>query len=78
MQNEMSNDTVRANRIHNLRMATQDKHLARLERLEKKAAPMIGELASGKFYVFPVGGRYFESTSHTECVDYLIRNKYVR
>lgn len=59
-------------------MATQDRHLARLERLERKAAPMVGELSSGKFYVFPVGGRYFESESHTDCVDYLIRNKYVR
>jgi hypothetical protein len=58
-------------------MVTLDRHLARMERLERKAAPMIGELSSGKFYAFPVGGRYFESTSHTEVVDYLIRNHYV-
>lgn len=73
----MVNYEARDRRIHNLRMATQARHLDRLERLEKKAAPMIGELSSGKFYVFPVGGSYRESTSHTELVDFLIRNKYV-
>ena len=73
-----TNYEARETRIHNLRMATQDRHLARLERLEKKAAPMVGELASGKYYAFPVGGKYVESASHTEIVDYLIRNKYVQ
>ena len=73
-----TNYEARDERIHGLRMATQDRHLARLERLEKKAAPMVGELASGKYYAFPVGGKYVESNSHTEIVDYLIRNKYVR
>lgn len=62
-------------------MAAQHKHLVRMERLEKKAEPMIGELSrEGRtvYYVFPAGGRYFESQNETECVDYLIRNKYVR
>ena len=66
-----TNYEARENRIHNLRMSTQDRVLARWERDEKKAAPMIGELASGKFYVWPVGGKYFESASHTKCVDNL-------
>jgi len=62
-------------------MATQDRQLARLERLEKKAAPVVGELCrAGKtvYYCWPVGGKRFESDSHTKVVDYLIRNKYVR
>lgn len=73
-----TNYEARDTRIHNLRMATQGRYLARLERLEKKAARMVGELASGKYYAFPVGGKYVESTSYTEIVDYLIRNKYVQ
>ena len=73
-----TNWQAREVRIHNLRMATQARHLSRIERLETKADLMVGELSSGKFYVFPVGGKYFESNSHTSVVDYLIRNKYVR
>ncbi len=73
-----TNYEARDTRIHNLRMMTQHRYLVRLERLEKKAAPMIGELASGKFYAWPIGGKYFESTSHTNVVDYLIRNKWVQ
>jgi len=71
-----TNWEARYQRIDNLRMATQDRHLARLERLEKKAAPMVGELLTGKYY-FSRGNKYVESTSHSEIVDYLIRNKYV-
>ena len=52
--------------------------MKRMDRLERKAAPMVGELSNGKFYAYPVGGKYFESSSHTEVVQYLIRNKYVR
>ena len=62
-------------------MATQDRQLARLERLEKKADPMVGELCrAGQtvYYCWPVGGKLFESGSHTKVVNYLIRNKYVR
>jgi hypothetical protein len=66
------------NAKHSRRLAAEDRYLARLERLEAKAAPMVGELVSGRFYAFPVGGRYFESASHTAVVDYLIRNKWVR
>lgn len=72
-----TNYEARCNRIDRLRMVSQDRHLCRLERLEQKAAPMVGELSSGKYYAYPVGGRYFESNSHTEVVDYLIRNKWV-
>ena len=75
-----TNYEARDERIHNLRMSTQDRYLARLERLEKKAAPMVGELCrEGRtiYYCWPVCGKKFESASHTEAVDYLIRNKYV-
>lgn len=72
-----TNFEARDERIHRLRLQSQDRHLARLERLEAKAAPMVGELASGRYYAFPPGGRYFESPSHTEVVDYLIRNGWV-
>ena len=65
-------------RRHVRRLANEDRYLARLERDERKAAPMIGELASGKFYVYPVGGRYFESCSYCGCVAHLKRNGYLR
>lgn len=63
------------------RNAAEHRYLCRLEKLETLAAPMVGELCrEGRtvYYCFPAGGRYFESTSHTEVVDYLIRNKWVR
>lgn len=49
----------------------------KLERLEFLAAPMVGELATGEFYVWPAGGRLYRNTSHSACVDYIIRNNYV-
>ncbi len=77
MNDETRKIEARLDRVHRLRLATEDRFLARQERLEAKAAPLVGELSSGKHYVFPVGGKYFEGT-HTECVDYLIKNKWVR
>jgi hypothetical protein len=70
---ERQQDAKQARRMH-----AQDRYLTRLEKLEAKAAPMVGELGSGKFYCYPVGGTYFEAASHTEVVDFLIRNKYLR
>jgi hypothetical protein len=61
---------------HARRMAADDRHLTRLERRETMAAHMIGELASGKLYVYPVGGRYREGT-RGELIEFLIRNRYV-
>lgn len=58
------------------RMAANDKFLARMDCLEAKAEKMVGELASGKCYVFPVGGKYKEGNRY-DLVKYLIRNKYV-
>ena len=49
----------------------------KLDRLERLAAPMVGELATGEFYVWPAGGRLYRNTSYSACVDYLIRNHYV-
>jgi hypothetical protein len=76
-----TNYEARSERIDRLRATTQDRFLARQERLEKKAAPMIGEICrAGReiYYCWPVGGKKIESASHTEVVDYLIRNKYVQ
>ena len=76
-----TNYEARSERIDRLRATTQDRFLARQERLEKKAAPMVGELCrEGRtiYYCWPVGGKKFESASHTEVVDCLIRNKWVR
>ena len=69
---------ARCARIDRLRVSSQNRQHDRLERLEAKAEPMVGELASGRFYCYPPGGRYFESGSRQAVLDYLIRNKYVR
>ena len=50
---------------------------ARREKREAAAEKMIGELASGQFYVWPVGGKYREAASQYDLVQFLIRNKYV-
>ena len=63
------------------RFAAEHRYLCRLEKLEAKAAPMVGELCrqgSTVYYCWPVGGKYFESASHTEVVDYLVRNRWVQ
>lgn len=57
------------------RMAAEDRYLARIEKREAEAERMIGELSSGKCYVFPVGGKYREGT-RLELVSFLIRNNY--
>jgi hypothetical protein len=57
------------------RMASNDRYLARLERREEAADQMIGELSSGKCYVWPQGGKYREGT-RAELVQFLIRNNY--
>lgn len=59
------------------RMAAETRYLTKLDRQTNAADQMIGELSSGKYYVYPVGGKYRESDSHAELVDFLIRNHYV-
>ena len=59
----------------NRRMANESRYLAQIERREDAAREMIGELASGKCYVFPVGGKYREGT-RGELIAFLIRNNY--
>jgi len=66
-------DEGRMNRRH----ATEARMIKRLERLERAAEPMIGQLANGRFYAFPVGGKYFESEWKYEVVEYLSRNRYI-
>jgi hypothetical protein len=63
---------------HKARLKREDKWLEKREKQELAVDPMVGELASGKFYCFPVGGKYFESISRYKVVDYLIRNGYCR
>jgi hypothetical protein len=58
------------------RMKAQDRALSRLEKREDTAERMIGELSSGAFYVYPVGGKYKESRNYGELIRYLIRNNY--
>lgn len=58
------------------RMRAEDKFLAAIDRKEEKAEAMIGELNSGKLYIFPVGGKYREGT-RGDLVRFLIRNHYV-
>lgn len=57
------------------RMKAEDRFLARLEKREAAAEAMIGELSSGKHYVYPVGGKYREGT-HGELISFLLRNNY--
>ena len=62
------------------RMASDARYLDRLEKLEAKAEPMIGELireGRAVYYVWPIGGKYREDASHSALVDYLIRNQWV-
>jgi hypothetical protein len=59
------------------RMKAEARMLDRIEKREEKAIQMIGELGSGKFYIYPPGGRYRESASRLELIDFLIRNRYV-
>lgn len=58
------------------RMAAEDRLLSRIEKREAAAEAMIGELNSGKLYVYPVGGKYREGT-RAELIAFLIRNNYV-
>ena len=64
------------NATQNRRMAAQDRALARMEKREAAAEKMIGELNGGKFYIYPVGGKYQESTSIDKLINFLIRNNY--
>lgn len=57
------------------RMASDARYLARIEKRESAADKMIGELNSGKCYVFPVGGKYREG-SRADLIAFLIRNNY--
>lgn len=57
------------------RIKSEDRYHARISAREDKADRMVGELSSGKCYVWPVGGKYREGT-RLELVQFLIRNKY--
>ena len=57
------------------RMHAEHRFLVRIEKREAAADQMIGELASGKCYVWPVGGKYREG-SRADLISFLIRNRY--
>lgn len=59
------------------RCKNEARAVAKYDRQYAAAERMIGELVSGKLYVFPAGGKYREG-SRAELIDFLIRNKYVR
>lgn len=59
----------------NRRLASEDRYLERLSKREELADRMIGELNSGKLYVYPVGGKYREGT-RAELIAFLLRNNY--
>jgi hypothetical protein len=63
-------------RLQASRMAAQDRFLGRIDRREAKAGKMVGELSSGRCYIYPVGGRYREGT-RTDLIAFLVRNRYV-
>ena len=57
------------------RMFAQDRYLTRIEKREAEADKMIGELSSGKCYIWPIGGKYREG-ERTDLISFLIRNRY--
>lgn len=59
----------------NARMSRDYAAFERMAKREEAAEEMIGQLGSGKFYVYPVGGKYREG-SKQELVSFLIRNNY--
>ena len=61
--------------VQSRRLAAEARYLDRIEKREAAADAMIGELNSGKLYVYPVGGRYREGTRR-DLINFLIRNRY--
>lgn len=60
-----------------IRHKAEDRYLVKLDRQLSRAEPMVGELLSGRFYCYPVGGRYFEAASRLEVIQHLIKRRYV-
>jgi hypothetical protein len=60
----------------NRRAKNEARAYDRLDRQMDAAEAMIGQLSSGKLYVFPVGGKYREGTRQ-DLISFLIRNRYV-
>jgi hypothetical protein len=58
------------------RQSAEARYHDRRVKREELAAKQVGELSNGRFYVFPVGGKYKEASNEWELVDYLIRNNY--
>lgn len=68
------------NARHSRRLHAEDLFLERQEKLEKKAAPLIGELCrNGQtvYYINLANGKVKESTKQHVLVEYLRRNNYI-
>lgn len=65
----------RLDALQRRRMAAESRYLERLERRQQAADRMVGELSSGKCYIWPVGGKYREG-ERQDLVEFLIRNRY--
>ena len=70
------NTETQLNALQSRRMKNEDKALARAERQDAAVDRMIGQLSSGKFYIFPVGGKYREGDKF-ELTQFLVRNNYI-
>ncbi len=68
-------DEERADRRVDAMLRRDGKAADKMAAREDKADQMIGELSSGKLYVYPVGGTYREGT-RADLISFLIRNKY--
>ena len=58
------------------RFKAEERASIKMDKQLDAADKMIGELVSGKCYVYPVGGKYREGPRH-ELAAFLIRNRYV-
>ena len=58
------------------RIARENNFLQRITNREAHAESQIGQLITGRYYIWPQGGRYRESHDKLELVSFLIRNRY--
>ncbi len=81
---QMTRFEIDAERRTNRRLARDEKMWEREEvrwnrdaERREKAESMVGHLLSGRFYTYPVGGKYVESASKSELVALLLKGRFV-
>lgn len=70
----------RLDNLENRHFAADDRWLSKMDRMEKLAEPLIGELCrEGKtvYYVNTCNGKTREATNKHELVEFLGRNNYI-